>query len=385
MRILYIHQYFRHPKQAGPYRSFYLAQALVEQGHEVTVITAHHLPQAIKQHFGKLKVHYLSVPYSNEYSSLMRYKAFFLFVWKGFFLMKKLKIFDAVYATSTPLTVGVLGLAAKFFWSKPFVFEIRDLWPEAPIQLGYLKNPLMRKLALWLEKLIYRHASGIVTLSPPNELYIKNRVKVPVAMIPNLAIPVVEKEALLSKSLVIGYFGTLGKANGLVKLITLARKADEMKIPGFEIKVAGDGALKQWFLEQLNKYNIQCVTYLGHLEPDAFKAALASIHFGYVSFRDEPILEHCSPNKYFDYLAAGVPTIVNFGGWLADLSQNSASGFIHIKEEEQKLLEDLTAIFNNEGQYNTLRINALNLSTTFSAKLAGHKLGAFLGMCFKPG
>ncbi len=381
MRILYLHQYFRHPQQAGPYRSFYLAQALVEQGHEVTMITAHNEPTGTIVNLDGITVYYLSIPYRNEFSAIKRYKAFLHFVWKGFLLMRKLKNYEAVYATSTPLTVGILGLAAKWLWKKPYVFEVRDLWPEAPIQLGYLKNPISRKLALWLENLVYTHASGVVTLSPPNLNYIQNKWNIPAAMIPNLAIPTEMNNAYPETDIVIGYFGTLGKANGLDKLLELASVADESMGNNLKIVVAGDGALKDWFLRELLIRKIKCVTYLGYLEPIEFKKELQKIHFGYVSFRDEPILEHCSPNKFFDYLAAGIPAIFNYGGWLAELTQNHCCGLLHKKGLEKDLIVSLQQFLIQKDNYKELKNNALNLAKAYTPEQAGLKLNMFLHRC----
>ena len=152
MRIVYLHQYFRTPAQGGALRSYYIGQALVRAGHSVTVITAHNKPAYEVRTIDGLQVHYLPVSYQNHYSPLRRVLAFAQFMWRSYTVAAEQQNTDLVYATSTPLSVGVVALLLKKWKQTPYVFEVRDLWPEAPIQLGYIRNKWLIKMLRWLEK-----------------------------------------------------------------------------------------------------------------------------------------------------------------------------------------------------------------------------------------
>ncbi len=109
-----------------------------------------------------IEVIYFKVPYNQSMSILSRLWSFIRFMMYSTRFALKLKGIDLVLATSTPLTVGFPALVLKVFKGIPFVFEVRDLWPEVPIQMGGLKNPIVRKLAAWFERTIYSHAKHIV-------------------------------------------------------------------------------------------------------------------------------------------------------------------------------------------------------------------------------
>ena len=64
-----------------------------------------------------------------------------------------------IYATSPPLTMALPALVAAARWRAPLVFEVRDLWPEAPIQMGALRNPLAQRLARAIERFVYSRST----------------------------------------------------------------------------------------------------------------------------------------------------------------------------------------------------------------------------------
>ncbi|MEY4798540.1 MAG: hypothetical protein RI978_841, partial [Verrucomicrobiota bacterium] len=106
----------------------------------------------------------LPLPYSNRHSLLRRG---WTFTW---FALRSLRLaltesYDVAFATSTPLTAALPGLAARWLRGKPFVFEVRDLWPELPRALG-VRNPLLLGAMSFLEWAAYRGADACIGLSP---------------------------------------------------------------------------------------------------------------------------------------------------------------------------------------------------------------------------
>src|SRR5699024_2463807 len=106
------------------------------------------------------------IPYDQKMSIAKRIKSFASFMWKATRVALKVKEVDMVLATSTPLTVGFPALVLKKFRKIHYIFEVRDLWPEVPIQMGGLNNKGLQKLAIAFEKSIYKNARHIVALSP---------------------------------------------------------------------------------------------------------------------------------------------------------------------------------------------------------------------------
>src|SRR5690606_32160141 len=170
MKLIYIHQYFKFPDETGGTRSYDLASSFVKKGIDITVVTATSDEKYnTKQRWTEIeregiKINYIYLPYGNHMSYLKRSLVFFKFLWFTSFRLLKLKG-DIVLATSTPLTIGIPALVKKWFGKTPFVFEVRDVWPEAVIAIGAIKNKLMQKVLYGLEKMIYKNAIAIVSLS----------------------------------------------------------------------------------------------------------------------------------------------------------------------------------------------------------------------------
>ena len=142
MNILYIHQYFLTPQEPGGTRSYWLAQELIKNGHQVAMLTSSaKFQEEIKElNIDGIKVIYVKEDYDQNMSITRRLKAFVKFMYKSSMIGMQQKNIDLVIATSTPLTIGIPALVLKWFKKIPYIFEVRDLWPEVPIQMGAIKN-----------------------------------------------------------------------------------------------------------------------------------------------------------------------------------------------------------------------------------------------------
>ena len=129
--ILYIHQYFKTPEDGGALRSYFVAKGLVKRGFNVQMLTTHNKPIRETKIVDGITVQYLPIRYSNDMPFIRRYLAFLKFVFSSIRLCSKRQKSDLIYATSTPLTVGIIALWFKWKQNIPFIFEVRDLWPEA--------------------------------------------------------------------------------------------------------------------------------------------------------------------------------------------------------------------------------------------------------------
>ncbi|MFY8035074.1 MAG: glycosyltransferase family 4 protein, partial [Flexibacteraceae bacterium] len=331
-------------------------------------------------------VHYIKDHYSHNKGVLGRIMAFFNFMLKAYWLAAKLPKPDLIYATSTPLTILVPALLLKWTKGIPFIFEVRDLWPEAPIELGILKNGFLKTIAKSLALTGYREAESIVVLSPDMQQVIeKQGIKTLITVIPNIANTDFFKHGHsvnLDYPLTIGYFGTMGLANGITQVTPLL-KALQAKIPNqWRFVFAGEGNEKELFLNKIKAGGLS-----DNLEEwpstnlAGIKTYLERCHFSYVSFNNQaPILGSGSPNKFFDSLAAGVPIILNFEGWLKDLVTTKKLGFIQPSNdmETETCANEIISMFKDQQAYLQVKSNCLAQAKEFNNDKAISKLASLI-------
>lgn len=380
MRIVYLHQYFKTPQEGGAIRSYHIAKALVDAGIEVEMITAHNSSAHVKKNIDGISVHYIPVFYDNAFGFYKRMFSFFRFIMLSARYASKIKA-DYCYATSTPLTVGIIALYLKFKNKTPYYFEVRDLWPEAPAALGILKNPVLVGAARWLEKRIYSHAEKIVCLSPGIENSVKKRfLHLDTLRIPNMSdcdffYPEEKSEAVLKKynlrrdDLVISYFGALGKVNHLDYLLAAAKICQDRDLP-VKFIIAGKGAMEDHLLKMAKSLKLHCVNFTGHLNRQNIRELLNITDAAYISFLNYKILETNSPNKFFDALAAGKMIITNTQGWVKELVDENDCGFYAHPENPPELADKICAYLANQALLETAKINARKLAETRFSKKA---------------
>ena len=176
MKVLYYHQHFSTPQGATGNRSYAMARRLVRAGHEVTLVCGSYAggqtgltgPFRDGRRAGRvdgIQVIELELPYANRDGFLKRALTFVRFAWRSTWIALR-RDYDVVFATTTPLTAGIPGICARWLRGKPFVFEVRDLWPELPKAMGVITNPLVLWALGVLEWLSYRSAQRLVGLSP---------------------------------------------------------------------------------------------------------------------------------------------------------------------------------------------------------------------------
>ncbi len=239
MRILYLHQYFNTPAMAGSTRSYEIGRRLVSAGHTVEMITSARESSAGSGWFitdeAGMRVHWLPVPYSNHMSYGARIAAFARFA-LGAAQRAASLAGDVVFATSTPLTIALPAAWAARRLGVPMVFEVRDLWPEVPIAMGALRDPVSRFAAHRLERFAYTRSARVVALSPgmadgvAKTGYPRERI----AVVPNAAdLDVFQRDVshglawrrrlgIEENKLLVAYMGTLGRANAVTYLVEVA-------------------------------------------------------------------------------------------------------------------------------------------------------------------
>ncbi|MBC8469638.1 MAG: glycosyltransferase family 4 protein [Planctomycetes bacterium] len=345
MHILYIHQHFATPAGSTGTRSYEFARRWVKAGHKVTLITGYYdigglqVNKALhrKQTIEGINVFIVGTKYSNKQSYLRRIISFLSFCLLSIYAGIRTKGVDVIYASSTPLTVGIPAMFIKLARRAPFVFEVRDQWPEIPIELGIIKNRLLIKILLWLEKTIYKNCSSIVALSPGQAEGIKEVLtdEKPITVIPNscdidLFGPDIDGSAVRQRrgwgnKLVLLHTGAMGKVNGLNFVIEAAERLKGHSDVIFVL--IGDGNQKSFLENEVQKLGLANVEILSSMPKRELSEFYAAADTGLVIIGNYPIIEHNSANKFFDSLSAGKPVLINYSGWQREILEENTAGF----------------------------------------------------------
>lgn len=337
MKVLLLHQHFNTPYRGGAIRSYYLAKALVDHGISTTVITAHNGTEYKVEITDGIEVHYLPVPYHNRFGFYRRSLAFMRYVSKVVRLARKIKDVDICYAMSVPLTVGIAARRISAKYKIPFVFEVGDLWPDAPIQMEFIRSRLFQNALYSLEKRIYKSAESVVALSPSIQAAIERKIPgKEIHLIPNISDtnffkpelknPLLVKKFEAEGKFVVSYIGAIGIANGLEHFVSCAKASEDAGL-AIHFILCGDGALLDTIKEQTRQLNLRNFLIVPFQNRDGVREILNVTDACFISYKPVPILETGSPNKYFDGLAAGKLIIVNFSGWIREEIEKHKCGF----------------------------------------------------------
>ncbi len=354
MHILYIHQHFATPAGSTGTRSYEFARRWVRAGHKVTLIAGHYdigglqVDKALyqKQNIEGINVVVVGTKYSNKQSHLRRITSFLSFCLLSIYAGLRTKGVDVIYASSTPLTVGIPAMVIKWAKHIPFVFEVRDQWPEIPIELNIITNRILIKILLWLEKTIYRNCSSIIALSPGQADGIRKVLtpdsrnrglteEKPITVIPNscdidLFRPDIDGSAIRQRKgwgdkLVLLHTGAMGKVNGLDFVINAAERLKEHSDIMFVL--IGDGKQKPFLESMVKELALTNVEILSSVPKRELSDFYAAANIGLVIIGNFPIIEHNSANKFFDSLSAGKPVLLNYSGWQRKILEENAAGF----------------------------------------------------------
>jgi glycosyltransferase involved in cell wall biosynthesis len=358
MRILYLHQFFITREGVGGTRSYEFARRFVARGHAVRMVTAGGGDRTVDG----IEVVGTSGAYSDYMTATSLSYPRRLAAFARSALATTLAALrgprpDVIYATSPPLTMALPAMLASLRWRAPFVFEVRDLWPKAPIQMGALRNPLLRALARGLERLVYRRAAAVIALSPGirDGVLEAGAPLVGVELVPNAAdleLFGAERDGQelrerlgLGDRFVVSYFGAMGEANDLTQVVEAAALLDPDSVA---FVLLGEGKRRP-ALEQLARHlGARNVLFCDPVPDKASVARLAAASDACLTvFKDVPVLATNSPNKLFDTLAAGRPAIVNTPGWMRELVESHEAGLFarpgdarHLAEQVERLRSD---------------------------------------------
>lgn len=353
MNILLIHQYFLEDNDAGGSRWNEMTKTWADKGHTVTVLAgmmhAHgkEKNQEYKGLYFKLKQQgeitvwrcHVSEAYNKSFiGRLWGYFSFmFSSIWAGLFKAKGK--FDVIIVTSPPLFVGFSAYIVSKFKGLPFVFEVRDLWPESAIDTGVLTNKLIIKLAYWFEALMYRKAKLINVLTPAFYNTLRDKKKVAeskLIMIPNASdfslsenllqtfdVAQFRKDQQLDGRFVITYVGAHGVANHLEQILSAGKALEDTNVLFLLI---GQGMEKERLKTMAAEMNVKNVRFLDPVpKQEVFKYILAS-EMGASVLKRVDTFKTVYSNKTFDYMSCRKPILMAIDGVSRELVEEAGAG-----------------------------------------------------------
>jgi glycosyltransferase involved in cell wall biosynthesis len=326
--------------------------------------------------------------YSNHDGFVKRAATFFKYVF-GATNVALRERYDLAFATTTPLTAGIPVIIARWLRRKHYVFEVRDLWPELPKAMGVITNPLILGGLSVLEWLSYRNADRCVALSPGIRDGIVHRGVAPerVAMVPNgcdigiFQAQEVEPwapEGIGEDQLLAIFTGTHGQANGLEAALDAAAVLKKRGRHDIIIALVGDGKLKPALMERAERDGLENVRFHDPVKKARLAGLMARADIGLQLLANVPAFYYgTSPNKFFDYLAAGLPVLTNYPGWVADLVRENDLGYAVPPDDAEAFADALIAAADNRDKLPNMGRAAARVATEqFDRdKLAGHWVG----------
>jgi len=395
LRVLYFHQHFSTPAGASSIRSYEMALRLISYGHQVTMVCGSYKGgvTGLDTIFvsGKreglvdgIRVIEFDLAYSNSDGFINRTMTFVKFALRSIVLAFTEK-YDVLFATSTPLTAGIPGIFARWLRGKAFVFEVRDLWPELPKQMGVIKNPIILGFMSFLEWSSYLSAHRCIGLSPGIvEGIVKRGVNNhKIAMIPNgcdLRIFNQSNKPWRPKGvqdidLMAIFTGTHGMANGLDAVLNVAVELQKRGRDDIKLVLVGQGKLKPELERRAKKLRLNNVVFHPPVNKQKLSGLMASADLGMQVLANIPAFYYgTSPNKFFDYISAGLPVINNYPGWLAGIIEQTQCGFAVQPNDPSAFADALEKAANQREALSTMGGRARLLAESqFDRKLLADK------------
>jgi glycosyltransferase involved in cell wall biosynthesis len=380
MRLLLIHQYFLEDNDGGGSRWNEMSRFWQDKGHEVTVLAGmvHYMGHRPAKYDGKYTltetnadgVRVVRCHVSESYNSnfLGRLWAYFSFVfssiWGGIRYAKG--DYDVIVVTSPPLFVGITAYVLSLVKRVPFVFEIRDLWPESAIDTGVLTNGLLIKFAYWFEGFVYRKAKLINVLTPafrdalitkkgisPNKIiFIPNAADFSLSeeLLQTFDVNQFKKEHDLQNRFVVTYVGAHGVANHLVQVLDTA---ELLRDTNTLFLLIGDGMLKKELKEDALKRGLSNVRFIDSVpKKEVFKYILAS-DMGASVLKKVDTFKTVYSNKTFDYMSCRKPILMAIDGVSRKLVEEAGAGVYVEPENAADFAQKIRDYIQNPAQLQT--------------------------------
>lgn len=369
MHILLIHQAFMTSSDAGGTRHYELAQHLTQEGHRFTAIasTISYLTgkkQATDQGAAQEAEDGIAVYRAYTYLALHRSFMHRIFSFLSFMISSvltglRMQHVDVVWGTSPPIFQGLSAWLVARLKRAPFLFEVRDLWPAFAVDMGVLRNPVLIWAAERLERFLYRHADHIIVNSPAYVTHMQSKgvPEAKVTLIPNgvetgMFDPDADGAAIrqafdLGDRFVVLYAGAHGPANDLDTVLHAAGNLRDR--PDIVFALVGDGKDKPRLVQQAEALALPNIRFIPAQPKARMPELLAAADAGLAILKNIPMFTTTYPNKVFDYMAAGRPTVLVIDGVIREVIE-AARGGLFVPPGDPAALAEAVRILADDAE-----------------------------------
>ncbi len=369
MKVLIICQYFPPDITAAAFRMWDTAELLMSSGHEVRVITA--VPHRATEQGSSPKsatesLHWVArcrarplagsglIPYLRHYLSFLISST--AAAWR---LRTRGWVPDVIWASSPPLFVGITGYFSSKLFRRPWVLDVRDIWPDSAVAAGQLRpQGLAFRLGKILERFLYRRATEITCVSQPMQRYIGGLAKSPVTVVYNgirslhLANGRQQNARIGPTGRVLLYAGNLGRVQALDQLI---RAVADLKAAGlmnaWEVRLLGAGAVRDELADLAQRLGVNdSIKILPPVARDHVAREMSDADALFLSLKPDPALRMTIPSKLFDYLGTGMPVVAGIVGEGAEIAQRSGGNLVYSPDSPDALKQALQRLFSSFDQ-----------------------------------
>jgi glycosyltransferase involved in cell wall biosynthesis len=365
MKILLINQSFVPPDEPGHTRHFEMAQYLRRCGHEMVIVASDSNYQTglrtverkglyLEQVIEGIRVLRACSARTLHLSYFGRFISFLSFMLSSVWAALHVKDVDLIMGTTPPIFQAVSAWLVAFIRRKPFLLEVRDLWPEFPISMGVIKNPMVIALAHWLEDFLYARATHILVNSPAYKKYIvsKGVLERKITFIPygtdiDMFNPNIDGSSVRERlgwkdSFLVLYAGAMGQAHDLYTVLRAAKRLNDQRsspVDEAHIKFVFFGAGKERAnLEaEAQRLGLENVLFAGVCPKKEMPAVIAAADVCLAILQNLEMFRTTYPNKVFDYMASARPTVLVIDGVVREVIEASNGG-VFVEPGNDKLL-----------------------------------------------
>ncbi len=379
MKILLLNQAFVSPNEPGHTRHFEMAQFLRARGHELVIVasdlnyqtgqrTVERTGLFAEQMIDGVRILRAYIFPALHRSYFWRIISFLSFMFSSVWTALTVKDADIIMGTTPPIFQAVSAWVVAVIRRKPFLLEVRDLWPEFGVSMGVLKNPILISLARWLENFLYARAMHILVNSPAYKDYMlgkgvpENKITyIPYGTDVDMFNPDVDGSSVrrdlgLENKFVVLYAGALGQANDIDTILRAAERLNhELKI---RFVLFGDGKERARLELESKRMKLTNVVFAGVCPKKEMPLVVASSDVCLAILQDVPMFRTTYPNKVFDYMAAARGTVLVIDGVVRDVIESSGGGVFVQPGNDDGLAKTILELSNDLQRVKQMGLNA---------------------------
>ena len=389
MHILFLTDNFPPESNAPANRTFEHARQWVASGHRVTIITcAPNFPDG--QLYEGYKNRWFQTEQMNGITVIrvwsfmtrnagfvLRLLDFFSFMVSGFLGGLRVRDADVIIGTSPQFFTVCAAYCLAKVKRCPFVFEMRDIWPESLQAVGMSNAGLYVWVAGPLADYLYRRADHLIVVTHSFKAYLQDRgvSGERVSVISNgvdlgMFFPVpadvsLQQELRLEGKFVVGYLGTHGLAHGLESVVEAARLAGQTDdLTAVHFITVGGGAQFDRIKELAS--DLDNFTMIGQVSRADILRYWSLLDASLIHLKASPLFESVIPSKMFEAMAMGVPLLHGVGGESADIVRTSRSGICFAAEQPEALLSAIRQIATDRDAYQQMKTCCLSSAQNYN-------------------